>query len=94
MGYEYKLFACDLNADEVLNAIRRAPYPAEFDKANDLFHLRDPEDDSVESGWPSLIVKVESDGIYLWHCGNKKAFGIVVDYLNEEFPNRLSLEEL
>lgn len=94
MGYEYKFLIKQPNPDEIRAAILTAPIKPEFDAANDMYQFRDPASWENESDWPSLMAKIETDGIYLWHCGNHKFFETMVEHLRGMVTGFTALEEL
>lgn len=96
MGYEYKLQIDALNAKLAEGVIRSAPYFADHDSTNGLFNFREQEVKS-RTDWPSLAAKIDPDGIYLCHYGNKKLFELVVAYLCDKLTDNdknFELEEL
>jgi hypothetical protein len=93
MGYEYKLRFEQLDEAEFRDAMLAAP-SADYDAATQFYNFRDPDDKSTESGWPSLSVKIDPDGIYLWHCGNRKFFEAMVEHLRGKLTGSGDLEEL
>ncbi|MBX9569070.1 MAG: hypothetical protein K2X77_09250 [Candidatus Obscuribacterales bacterium] len=94
LGYEYKLRIDELDAERATSVIRSAPSFADFDSTNELFNFRGPE---IKSQWPTLVAKIDSDGIYLCHYGDAKLFDLVVAYLNanlNKVPENFVVEEL
>ncbi len=93
MGYEYKLRLDQLDEAKIRDAILAAP-GAVYDAVYQTYNFRDPNDESTATGWDSLRVKIDPDGIYLWHCGNRKFFEEMVAYLRAKLSGTGELEEL
>lgn len=85
MGFEFKIRLSKLDPDQTGPLLRAAPFYSDYDLAYELFNFRHPGKPFSER--PDLWAKIDSDGIYLCHNGDKEIFQAVVDYLQQNVAN-------
>ena len=81
MGFEFKIRLSKLDPDQAGQVLRAAPFFSDYDPAHELFNFRNQGNQASE--WPALWAKIESDGIYLCHNGDREIFLSVVDYIRK-----------
>lgn len=95
MGFEYKIHLTKLYPEEAGQLLRAAPFYSDYDPTNEFFNFRNQGKPFTD--WPDLWAKIDADGIYLCHNGDKEIFKAVVDYLRQsvnEYTQDFCLEEL
>jgi hypothetical protein len=95
MGFEFKIYLPNLDTERSTRVLRSAPFYSDYDASHDFFNFRDPNTDS--SSWPAVWAKLEPDGIYLCHNGDRAIFQSVVDHIRQNLAqdsDKFRMDEL
>ncbi|MBK9145705.1 MAG: hypothetical protein IPM23_24795 [Candidatus Melainabacteria bacterium] len=81
MGFEFKISLANRDGDRIEQVLCSAPFYSDYDASREFFNFREPEE--KRTGWPALWAKLDPDGIYLCHNGNRAVFKAVVDHIRQ-----------